>query len=158
MNEKGGMNEADLEKYVMAAILPLYPDAADVPGRRVLIKVDSGPGRMNTQMLARLRIRGVYFVPGVPNSTHVTQETDQNYGLFKSIYRKNLDVLTQHCFRMNQTLSIAHSVFCIFGGNEEGWVLDNAFAKAFSKRRNLACWKKCGAVPLTRACLDDNKV
>ena len=54
MNEKGGMNAVELQKYMDTAIFPLYPDIADVPGKRVLMKVDSGPGRMNTEMLAEL--------------------------------------------------------------------------------------------------------
>jgi hypothetical protein len=28
---------------------------------------------------------GVYLFPGVQNTTHVTQETDQNYSEFKSL-------------------------------------------------------------------------
>jgi len=41
MNEKGGMNSIELQMYVDMAIFPLYPDIADVPGKRVLMKVDS---------------------------------------------------------------------------------------------------------------------
>jgi len=44
MNEKGGMNAVELDKIIKKAILPLYPDVADVPGKRVLLKLDSGPG------------------------------------------------------------------------------------------------------------------
>ena len=29
---------------------------------------------MNVDMLARLKVLGVYLIPGVPNTTHVTQE------------------------------------------------------------------------------------
>jgi hypothetical protein len=45
-------------------------------------------------MLAKLRVLGFYIIVGVPNTTHVTQPTDQNYGMFKSIYRKNMMKLT----------------------------------------------------------------
>ena len=44
MNEKAGMNEIEFEKYVEDNIIRLYPDAADLPGKRVMLKVDSGPG------------------------------------------------------------------------------------------------------------------
>jgi hypothetical protein len=64
MNEKGGMDAIELAKYLESSILPLYPDLDDICGKRLLIKVDSGPGRTNTEMLAKLRLRGVYFVPG----------------------------------------------------------------------------------------------
>ena len=72
-NKKGGMDAEELHKYLVQAIIPLYPDAADLPGKRVIIKIDSGPGRMNEAMLVELRVKGFYLSPGLPNSTHVTQ-------------------------------------------------------------------------------------
>jgi hypothetical protein len=95
MNNKGGMNSVELEKYMKGSILPLFPDVEDVPLKRVVVKVDSGPGRMNIEMLADLKVKGVYLVPGVPNTTGKTQETDQNYGSYKTVFRDNLRVLTQ---------------------------------------------------------------
>ena len=95
MNEKAGMNAVELDKYIANAILPLFPDIEDAPLKRVIVKADSGPGRMNVDMLARLRLQGLYMVPGVPNTTGVTQETDQNYGPFKSGYRSNIRQLSQ---------------------------------------------------------------
>ena len=89
LNEKAGMNDVELGKYINNSILPLYPDISDTPGNRVMLKVDSGPGRSNLEMLARLRVLGLYLVPGVPNTTSRTQETDQNYGPFKSSFRSN---------------------------------------------------------------------
>ena len=49
-NERGGMNDEEFEKYVLTNLVRLYPDAADVKGRRVIMKVDSGPGRMNIEL------------------------------------------------------------------------------------------------------------
>jgi hypothetical protein len=72
----------------------LFPDACDQDGLRVVFKIDGGPGQLNIQMLAELLCRGIYLFPGVQNTTHVTQETDQNYGLFKSKLCKNLEMLT----------------------------------------------------------------
>jgi hypothetical protein len=37
MNEKAGMNAAELHKYINNSILPLYPDMEDRPGKRVLL-------------------------------------------------------------------------------------------------------------------------
>ena len=85
----------ELDKYIKNSILPLYPDIADVPLKRVALKVDSGPGRMNVEMLAALRVQGFYLVPGVPNSTSTTQETDQSYGPFKSCYRSNIRTVSR---------------------------------------------------------------
>jgi hypothetical protein len=104
MKEKTGMNAAELEKYILKAILPLYPDAADKPGKRVMLKVDSGPGRTNVGMLTKLRLRGFYLSPSVPNTTHVTQETDQSYGPFKSGFRKNLRCLSDYRLGRGETL------------------------------------------------------
>ena len=95
MNEKAGMNAIELDKYITNSILPLYPDLEDKPGKRVIMKADSGPGRMNVDMLAKLRLQGLYLIPGVPNTTGQTQETDQNYGPFKSLFRANIRALSQ---------------------------------------------------------------
>ena len=80
------MNDEEFEKYVITNLTHLYPDVADSPGLRVILKVsvDSGPGRMNNRLLAKLRARGWYLHPGVPNTTVITQETDQMFGEFKS--------------------------------------------------------------------------
>jgi len=77
LNEKGEMDEAEFEKYFRNCILPLFPDALDLPGFCIMVKVDSGPGRLNVNLLAKLRLLGFYLYPGVSkNTTAVTQETD----------------------------------------------------------------------------------
>lgn len=153
MNDKGGMNSVEFEKYIRGSILPLYPDIADTPGKRVIMKVDSGPGRMNIEMLANLRIQGLYVVPGVPNTTSKTQETDQNYGPFKGSYRGNIRTLSQARFDSKLPLHVTDLPLLVFGGKdpETGVELDDAFRTAFSIETNLSCWRKCGAVPLTRS-------
>ena len=87
MNEKGGMDDDQFAKYLLNLISAIFLDCADKHGRRVIIKIDSGPRRTNVELLARLQMMGVYLYPGVPNTTSVSQETDRNYGVFKSIYR-----------------------------------------------------------------------
>jgi hypothetical protein len=160
MNEKAGMNAAELDKYIANSILPLFPDMEDIPGKRILLKVDSGPGRNNLEMLADLRLKGCYLVAGVPNTTAVTQETDQNYGPFKGSYRGNIRTLTQHCFDNKLGVKITDLPLIVFGGTcgKSGAVLENAFQEAFSHDSNLAGWAKCGAVPLTRLAVKSNKV
>ncbi len=103
MNQKGGMDDIEFEKFIFNSIVPIYPNTADTPGKRVILKVDSGPGRMNPNLLARLRLLGFVLYPGVPNTTSVTQETDQNYGPFKQQFTSNLEMITQH--RLNNKLS-----------------------------------------------------
>ena len=131
-----------------------------MPGKRVIAKVDSGPGRMNLQMLAHLRIRGLYVVPGLPNSAGKTQETDQNYGPFKGGYRNNLHNLASARFEKKKAINITDLPFLVFGGidPETSIELDDAFSRSFSKANCLSAWRKCGAVPLTRSPLDDKEI
>ena len=94
MNEKAGMDTVELDKYLTSSILPLFPDVEDKPRKKEIIKVDSGPERTDVNMLVYMHTLGMYCVPGVPNITNVTQETDQNYDLFKPIFRDNIDILS----------------------------------------------------------------
>ena len=50
MNTKRGMDDHEFEIYLLNAIFPLFPDAKDQKGKRVLLKVDIGPGRLNVQL------------------------------------------------------------------------------------------------------------
>jgi hypothetical protein len=70
-NEKGGMDDTKFEKYVKNSIMPLFPDALDIPGKRVLLKVDSRPGQCNVALLAKLCVQGWYLYPGVPNTMSI---------------------------------------------------------------------------------------
>jgi hypothetical protein len=152
MNEKAGMNSVELDKYINNSIVPLYPDIADTAGKRVIMKVDSGPGRMNLEMLARLKLIGLYLIPGVPNTTGQTQETDQNYGPFKGSFRGNIRTLSQARFAEGLSVRVTDLPLLVFGGRcaSTGVLLNDSFSLAFSTEANLSCWRKCGAVPLTR--------
>ena len=77
-NAKAGMEAIEFLKYFQTSDMPLYPDAQDTSVKRVLIMVDIGPGRLDLDMLAKLRACGFYLMSGVPNTTHVTQATDRN--------------------------------------------------------------------------------
>jgi hypothetical protein len=159
MNEKAGMNETELEKFILKAIVPLYPDAGDEPGKRVLLKVDSGPGRTNVEMLTKLRLRGFYLSPGVPNTTHVTQETDQSYGPFKSGFRSNLRMLSDNRLGKGETLKISDLPLLVFGGPvDDELTLIPVFDRTFCKKNNKSAWEAVGACPLTRNCLNSEKV
>jgi hypothetical protein len=71
MNEKGGMTDEEFEKYIDNSIVPLYPNLKDTPGKRFLLKVESGPGRNGRELLVRCRCHGLYIYPGLPNATSV---------------------------------------------------------------------------------------
>jgi hypothetical protein len=71
------MDNKEFLKYMWGSIVPLFPDAVDQTGCCILLKVISGPGRMNLQLLATLKLIGIILYPCILNTTHLTQETDQ---------------------------------------------------------------------------------
>ena len=162
LNEKGGMDDNEFELYLKNLMEMIYPDAMDTPGKRVIVKIDSGPGRSNMDLLARLRMRGVILYPGVPNTTSVSQETDRNYGLFKSVYRENIENFAANCEKAGKSTSASVALIglFVFGGKDPltSDEYKNAFQAAFCKEKNLSAWSKVGAAPLTRACLYDEQV
>ena len=163
MNPKGGMDEAEFEKYLSNSIFPLYPDVKDVMGKRVMLKVDSGPGRLNMELLARCRLLGFVLYPGVPNTTAVTQETDKNYGPFKTSFRTILDIIVQNRINAEKSTSLQPWIvgLVVFGGTDPVTKINvekNAFQDGFSVVACLAAWQKVGAAPLTRKCLEDKQV
>ena len=64
------MDATEFLKFILDAIVQLYPNAAEKDGKRVLLIVDSGPGRKNKKLLSFLAAREFHLLPGVPNSTH----------------------------------------------------------------------------------------
>jgi len=111
MNEKGGMTDDEFEKYIDISIVPLYPDLEDTPGKHVLLKVDSGPGCNGRELLMKCRFRGLYIYPGLPNATSVQQETDLNYGPFKSVVRNNLRETSSAFFTADLPIPLNTSTF-----------------------------------------------
>jgi hypothetical protein len=174
VNDKGGSVCRVLNQCLTGYQEHLYPDAADVPGKRLLYKIDRGPGRLDEEYLAEKGACGIYLFPGVQNTTQVHQETDQNYGQFKSDVRWNIATLTAdlvcdflrqqschdedpaNCAAPTKTVSIGRDQYgLILSGrdaNDEQRVsaLHPAFHKAFCKSKNLSAWAKVGAVPCTR--------
>ena len=74
LNSKGGMDDDEFFEYIQKTIMKLFPDAAPVRGRWVILKCDSGPGRLNPTLLAYLHFHGFILYPGVSNTTAVTQK------------------------------------------------------------------------------------
>ena len=133
-NAKSGMDSIEFVKYIFLSILPLFPDAAYTPGKRVAIIVDSGPGRVNSSMLAQLRIHGFYLIPGVPSTAHVAKATDRNYGLFKSVYQDNLVKLTEYRVSDNsdrKTIQPTGIPLLIFGGGPQEIDPKNSFEDSY---------------------------
>jgi hypothetical protein len=180
-NEKGGTDGRVLWQLLLYYVKTLYPDIADTPGKRLLFKIDGGPGRLDISMLAELRSLGVYLFPGVQNTTQITQETDQNYGEFKSLLRKHIQQLLNELFakyneqRQDQdgntgnnipsappTLNRSHYGLLLSGrpADEENGeaAISPIFPQSFLKEKNLRSWAICGAVPCTRQAMHHRTV
>ena len=72
MNTKGETEDREFELYLLNTIFPLFPDSKDQKENRVLLKVESGPGRLNAQILCKCRLLGFILYPGVPNTMAVS--------------------------------------------------------------------------------------
>jgi hypothetical protein len=96
----------------------------------------------------------------------VTQETDQNYGPFKTQFLSNLDLIVNARLTLKKSLSLQQKFvgLPLFGGvdrDTQYHVEVGAFQKAFVQSKCLAAWKKVGAATpegVTRACLDNPQV
>jgi hypothetical protein len=92
-NEKGGMSEDEFDKYMTSSVLPLFPNDSDIIVKRVLLKMNMGPGRNNDDLLFKLKLHGFYLLPSVPNAMHLMQEMDAWLGEFKRGFYNNLDLV-----------------------------------------------------------------
>jgi hypothetical protein len=160
-NKKGGMDDDDFFEYLKKSNMKLYPNAAPVKGRWVVIKCDSGPGQLNPNLLTFLQFHGFILYPGVPNTTAVTQETDQSYGPFQSAVRSNFQLIIDKCICTDAPRSLLPWIvgLVVFSGEDPktGLIVGSAFEKGFSKAQNIGTWEKVGAVPLSRKSLSSSK-
>ena len=112
-------------------------------------------------LLADLRLDGFILFPGVPNTTAVTQETDQNYGPFKTQCCKNLDALVDERLKQGKSTSLApwQVGLIVYGGTdlETGLIVELVFDAGFSREARKKAWDKVGAAPITRAALENKK-
>ncbi len=76
MSDKGGMEKEEFSKSPNQHNLPLSSCMKQNRERIVMIKVDSGPGWVNTDLMAYLPLMGFYTFQCVPNTMAVTQDAD----------------------------------------------------------------------------------
>jgi hypothetical protein len=149
MNEKGGMNNKEFVRYIDNSIIPLSPALEDTPGKRILIKVNSGRGCNGRDLLHKCQFRGVCIYPGLLNSTSMKQETDINYSLLKGVIWRNLAKIATTCYSKGITMSLGTPAFglIVYGGvcPDYGIMLENT-------------WSEVGVVPFTKRCLMNKKV
>jgi hypothetical protein len=155
-NERGGTDSRVLAQVLHRHVTTMFPDSADQPGKKVLLKIDGGPGRL--------------LFTGVQNAMHITQETDQNYDQFKSLLRKHIQLLInkqyaeyKRCQQENfscdsPNLNRSHYGILLGGkpaDDEKGLKeIPPMFELSFSKEKNLWPWEMCGGCPLTIAPLN----
>ena len=134
-NAKGGMEDVKFDEYLSNSLIPLYPDAEDLKGKRVIFKLDSGPGRLGVKLLARILPLGFVLYPFVPNTTALSQDTDRNCGPFKTAFQMILDKIVQERMFIKKTaLNLWLVGLVVFGGvDPETGVLvrNNAFQEGF---------------------------
>ena len=85
-----------------------------------------------------LRLSGFILFPGVPNTMAVSQETDQNYGPFKTAYARNLDAVVEGRIVKNKSSSLPPWMvgLIVFGGTDPKTNLEvkrSAFQEGFSR-------------------------
>ena len=78
INEKEGMGDDEFEIYTTNSIVPIFPYAKYIPGKRVIIKIDIKLVQKNIRFLAKLRNLVFLIYPVVTNTPSVSQETNQN--------------------------------------------------------------------------------
>jgi hypothetical protein len=131
-----------------------------------MLEVDSGPSRMNLNLHAQLQQLGCLIYPILPNTTHVSQEMDQQYGAFMTQFTINLDTIVEgwinNCISLSLQpklvgLPLLSEVDCETGVR----VPHSAFKVGFSMAKCLCAWEKVGvemANGVTRTCLLDQQV
>jgi hypothetical protein len=87
----------------------------------------------------------------------VQQETDINYGPFKSVVRFNLKKIATACFSAQKSMKLGLSTFglIIYGGvcPISNVVCKNAVNSTFNVESKLHSWAEVGAIPFTMKCL-----
>ena len=95
------------------------------------------------KLLSKLRLLGFILYPCVPNTTHVTQETDQCYGPFKTQFLSNLDLIVDARLAKKKSLTLQPKFvgLPLLGGVDHETELQvelGAFQKGFTRSRCLA--------------------
>ncbi len=137
----------------------------NIPGKRVLLKSDGGPGRTHQRYLEQSHIDGLVHYPTLPNGT-LFQELDQVFGFLKTLMENNRKRIWQYRFEQdgaNAKVKISDLAFILFGGkyyttSGDYFTLDNAFAEGLDKEHLDSAIAKCGYVPANRIALESGKL
>lgn len=164
-SENGSVTKEIYSKWYQEVVSVLYPDIADVPGTRVLVKSDGGPGRTDPSYLARSNLDGLVHYPGLPNGT-LFQELDQIFHRTKSITENNRKRIFNSLFTIfgrKARVEFEQIGYILFGGKlplrcGSSLVLENAYELSMDPEHLKAAQAKCGYVPANRAALHSGKL
>ena len=87
-SKNGSVEKHIFRKWYYEVIRMMYPDIANVSGKRVLLKSDGGPGRTDLEYLSQSNLDGLIHAPGLPNGTKF-QELDNVFDLIKATMENN---------------------------------------------------------------------
>eukprot|EP00536_Pseudo-nitzschia_multiseries_P005316 jgi/Psemu1/12303/gm1.12303_g len=158
-NPTAGMDSVKFQKYVDMRIISFYPDAQPANRKWVLLTVNSGLGRLNPKLLQLLSQKGFILLLGVPNTMHITQVTDQNFGPFKTVFYDNQRKPHASHHAEGRTVKMCSIPSLVFSYCKN-WSLRlwSAFKEAPAPAASKACWRKIGMGPSTRNFLGNQNV
>ena len=173
-NHKAGVDDLMFRRWIVEVVVDLYPDLQDSEGKRILIVVDGGVGRVNEDTVDFCRSKGIDLFPKVPHTTAVTQEMDRLYTNLdkqcKKLKDKMMDELCAikecanlsryHVARILTGCKCAPPNACeaelqLFSEPDDEF---NPFGYTFTEEKIRHAWIDVGAVPYTKMCLSDVKV
>ncbi len=94
-NSKGGVDDEECKKFILGSFIPPFLDVKNIHGNHIMIKIVNSPSRLQHLLLVNLWLFGVHKYQGVPNTTAVTQDANQNYAPFNFTFQSNLDYAQQ---------------------------------------------------------------
>ncbi len=144
---KVGMDIEEFNKYVFINIICLSPDAADILGMRVLLKINSGPVcNKNVIMCAWLRNLGIYLCSGVPTPPVSPKKLTRDMESSKWNMENLADLIADCLAARNKSLFFHASLRSLFfGGKDPESGIDcylDAFGAAFNKEENVTQWEQ----------------
>lgn len=168
---KGSMTTDIWKTFMLKMVDYLWPDVQDVPGKRVIIRADSGPGRSGDAVLQQLRVQGAYYRPGCPNTTECSQEMDQLFSACKTAINKNKNELWRarhEAVGAKATITFRDVGYLVQGGivkivDDNGelveeLLLKDALTEHLSPEKIRRAREKVGCFPATRAALKSPQV
>ena len=148
-----------LHRWLGKHFVTYFPSVCDLPGHRVWLKLDTGPGRQTSEFLSWARVEGIDIAPGLPNSTEMGQEMDQLFGPFKNSIYWNRKLLLDVKGKLEKN-DIGHIIFggeIVVNGKERIY-LEKSFERFLSADHIKKARVKCGYCPATRNALFSKKL